>query len=175
MAGISSLSAALSGLPVLSDSNLANAAPSASMRSARRSSNAARSFGTVCAQPADAASAAATAAFTWAGEASGTSAMHRPVAGSNMRSTGPSPATNTPSINNRVCMSAHLRPLLLVHIVEGQSVRRRGTLDVLAANLEPGPVDRDRDIEAGGGHGLPGQARPHGHRPPRCPGRGPRD
>ncbi len=65
IAGISSLSAAASGLPQFSDSTFANAAPSASMRSASFSSRYARSFGAVRAQPSNAASAAFTAASIW--------------------------------------------------------------------------------------------------------------
>src|SRR6185436_9040886 len=51
MAGISSLSAADSGLPQFCDSSAAKSAPSASMRSASFSNSVARSFGTVAAQP----------------------------------------------------------------------------------------------------------------------------
>src|ERR1700688_3445341 len=132
------------------------------MRSASRSSSVARSLGTVWAHAGAAASAAATAAFSCAKVASGTSAMHCPVAGSNMRSTAPSPATRTPSINSLVCMSAHRGPLFLLDIVEGQSMRRRGTFDIFAANLEPRAVNRDGDIEARDGHRLAGQGRHHG-------------
>src|SRR5512137_1727246 len=57
IAGISSPSAAAYGLPQLSDSSLAYAAPSASMRSASLSSSAARSLGGVRDHASNAASA----------------------------------------------------------------------------------------------------------------------
>src|SRR5216684_8322815 len=88
--------------------------------------------------------------------------MRRPVAGSNIRSTGPSPATRIPSINSLVCMSAHRRALFLFDIVEGQSMRRRGTFDILAANLQRRAVNGGGDIEARYGHRLTGQSRHHG-------------
>src|SRR5713101_5125571 len=132
------------------------------MRSARRNSSVARSLGTVRAHAGAAASAAATAAFSWLKVASGTSAMHWPVAGSNIRSTGPSPATSTPSINSLVCMSANRRALFLVDIVEGQSMRRRRPFDILAANLQRRAVDGGGDVQARDGHRLAGQCRHHG-------------
>src|SRR5258708_34773522 len=131
------------------------------MRSASRNSSGARSLGTVWAHAGAAASAAATAAFIWLEVASGTSASIEPVAGSNIRSTGPSPATSIPSINSLVCMSAHRRALFLVDIVEGQSMRRRGTFDIFAANLQRRPMNGGGDIEACDGHGLTGQRRHH--------------
>ena len=105
-AGISSFSAAGSGLPQFSDSSFANAGPSASMRSASLSSSVARSFGAVRAQPSNAASAAFTAASICAREASGTFASTLPVAGFSTCSTLPSPATSLPLMSSRVCMSA---------------------------------------------------------------------
>src|SRR3979490_1500650 len=132
------------------------------MRSASRNSSVARSLGTTRAHAGAAASAAAHAAFSWLELASGTSAMHWPVAGSNIRSTAPSPATRTPSINSLVCMSAHRRALFLLDIVEGQSMRRRRTFDISAANLQFCAMHRDRDIEARDGHRLVGYRRHHG-------------
>src|ERR1700690_1048479 len=165
IAGISSFKAAASGLPVLSDSNFANAGPSASMRSAKRSSSAARSLGTVCAQPGPATSAPATAASSCARLASCTSAMLLPLAGSSMRSRVPSPFTRAPLIKSLVCMESsltHCGTLFLVHVVERQRVRRRRGLEVLAANLELGAVDCGRQVETHDRHRFAGQGRDHG-------------
>ena len=104
MAGISSLRAAASGLPQFCDSSLANAAPSASMRSASLSSRAARSFGAVCDQPSNAALAALAAASTWPREASLTLASTLPVAGFSTSSVRPSPAVSFPLMSSLVCM-----------------------------------------------------------------------
>src|SRR5450631_2965554 len=165
IAGISSFKAAASGLPVFSDSNFANAGPSASMRSAKRSSSAARSFGTVCAQPGPANSAAATAASSCARLASCTSAMRLPLAGSSTCSRVPSPFTRAPLIKSLVCMAislTHRGTLSLVHVVEGQRMRRRRGLQVLAADLELGAVHRDRHVETRDRHRFAGQGRDHG-------------
>ncbi len=105
MAGISSPSAAASGLPQLSDSSFANAGPSASMRSASFSSSAARSLGAVRDQPANAASAAFTAASTCSRDASGTFASSFPVEGFSTSSTLPAPATSLPLIRSFVCIA----------------------------------------------------------------------
>src|SRR3979411_358619 len=131
------------------------------MRSASRNSSVARSLGVVWAPAGAAAPAAATAAFSWLKVASGTSAMHWPVAGSNIRSTAPSPPTSAPLINSLVCMSAHRRALFLLDIVEGQSMRRCGSFDIFAANLERRAVNGDGDIEAGEGHPALGVVRTH--------------
>src|ERR1700677_4057956 len=133
------------------------------MRSAKRKSSAARSFGTVRAHAAPAVSAEATAASTCAAVASGTSAMHSPVAGSSTRSDSPPPATRVPLIKSLVCMfSPHGHPLLLVRIVERQRVGNGRYLDVLASNLELGAVNGDRNVEPGDRHRLAGEARGHG-------------
>src|SRR4051812_4368519 len=96
MAGISSLSAAASGLPQFCDSSAANSAPSASMRSASFSSSVARSFGTVAAQPANAFEAAPTAAVICSSEASATCAITLPVAGFSTLCSSPLPLTSLP-------------------------------------------------------------------------------
>src|ERR1700694_4788496 len=132
------------------------------MRSASRNSSVARSLGVIRAHAGAAASAAATAAFSWLKLASGTSAMHWPVAGSNIRSTAPSPATRAPSINSLVCMSAHRRALFLLDIVEGQSMRHRRAFEIFAADFQLCAMHRNGDIEARDGHRLAGYGRHHG-------------
>jgi hypothetical protein len=84
-AGISSFSAAGYGLPQFCDSIFANAAPSASMRSASFSSSVARSFGGVRDQPSKAASAAHRRVNLGA---RGFGASVLPVAGTSTSSTG---------------------------------------------------------------------------------------
>src|SRR5678816_1849569 len=96
IAGISSLSAAFSGLPQFCDSRRANSMASASMRSASFMSSAPRSFGTVWAQPAKALAAAFTAAVICSSEASATCAITLPVAGSSTPSSSPLPLTSLP-------------------------------------------------------------------------------
>src|SRR5689334_23699409 len=96
IAGISSLSAAASGLPQFCDSSAANSAASASMRSASFSSSVLRSFGTVAAQPGKAFAAACTAAVICSSDASATCAITLPVAGSSTPSSSPLPLTSLP-------------------------------------------------------------------------------
>src|SRR4051812_12494941 len=96
IAGISSLSAAFSGLPQFCDSRRANSMASDSMRSASFMSSAPRSFGTVAAQPAKAFAAACTAAVICSSEASATCAITFPVTGSSMPSSSPLPLTSFP-------------------------------------------------------------------------------
>src|SRR5271170_4893188 len=59
-------------------------------------------------------------------------------------------------------MSAYRRALFLVGIVEGQSMRRGGSFEVLAAYLQWGSVHRDGNIEARNGHRLARQCGHHG-------------
>src|SRR6187401_156725 len=96
IAGISSLSAAFSGLPQFCDSRRANSMASASMRSASFMSSAPRSLGTVWAQPVKALAAAFTAAVICSSEASATCAITLPVAGSSTPSSSPLPFTSFP-------------------------------------------------------------------------------
>src|ERR1041384_4374674 len=96
MAGISSFSAALSGLPQFCDSSFAKSMASASMRSASLSSSVARSFGTVAAQPGNALAAAFTAATTCSSDASLTCVMTLPVAGSSTPRSSPPPLMSLP-------------------------------------------------------------------------------
>src|SRR6187397_2243366 len=96
IAGISSLSAAFSGLPQFCDSRRANSMASASMRSASFMSSAPRSLGTVWAQPVKALAAAFTAAVICSSEASATCAITLPVAGSSTPSSSPLPLTSLP-------------------------------------------------------------------------------
>src|SRR6187401_3459164 len=96
IAGISSFSAAASGLPQFCDSRPANSVASASMRSASFSSSVLRSFGTVAAHPGNAFAAACTAAVICSSDASATCAMTLPVAGSSTPSSSPLPLTSLP-------------------------------------------------------------------------------
>src|SRR6478735_164716 len=96
IAGISSLSAAASGLPQFCDSRLANSAASASMRSASFSSSVLRSLGTVAAHAGNAFAAACTAAVICSSDASATCTMTLPVAGSSTPSSSPLPLSSLP-------------------------------------------------------------------------------
>src|SRR6185503_12301808 len=96
IAGISSLSAAASGLPQFCDSSAANSLPSASMRSASFMSSVARSFGTVAAQPGNALAAALTAPAICPSSASATCVMTLPVAGLSTFCSSPLPLTSLP-------------------------------------------------------------------------------
>src|SRR6188508_1148849 len=96
IAGISSFSAAASGLPQFCDSSAANSCASASMRSASLSSSVARSFGTVPAQLAKAFDAAPTAAAICPSSASATAAITLPVAGLSTFCSSPLPLTSLP-------------------------------------------------------------------------------
>src|ERR1043165_5358059 len=96
MAGISSFSAADSGLPQFCDSSAAKSAPPASMRSASFISSVARSFGTVAAQAGKAFDAAVTAAAICPSSASATCAMTLPVAGLSTSCSSPLPLTSLP-------------------------------------------------------------------------------
>src|SRR3954468_13966019 len=96
MAGISSLSAAASGLPQFCDSSAANSLPSASMRSASFINRAPRSFGTVAAHAGKAFAAALTAAAICPSSASATCAMTLPVAGLSTSCSSPLPLTSLP-------------------------------------------------------------------------------
>src|SRR5215510_7515669 len=102
IAGISSLSAADSGLPQFCDSSAANSLPSASMRSASFSSSAARSFGTVPDQPSKAFEAAPTAATICSSEASATCVMTFPVAGLSTSCSSPLPLISLPLMSSFV-------------------------------------------------------------------------
>src|SRR5688572_26013911 len=102
MAGISSFSAAASGLPQFCDSSAAKSWPSASMRSASFSSSVARSFGTVAAQPAKAFDAALTAATICSSEASATCVMTFPVDGLSTFCSSPLPLVSLPLMSSFV-------------------------------------------------------------------------
>ena len=114
-----------------------------------RSSSAARSLGGVRAQPGAPPLPPRHRRLHLARLASGTSAMHLPLAGSSTRSARPSPR-NQRTIDQEFGLHgarSHC-PLLLFGIVERQGMGDRRPLEILAAHFQFGAVDRDGDVEA---------------------------
>ena len=104
IAGISSCSTRILGLPQFSASSVANASASRSMASASFNSSAERSAGVVRDQDWNAFAAAFTAASTCAGEASGRVTIVSSVLGLITASGASVPATNFAPIN--ICVSS---------------------------------------------------------------------
>src|SRR6185436_10356732 len=140
IAGISSLSAAASGLPQFCDSSAANSLPSASMRSASFMSRVPRSFGTVAAHPGNAFAAPFTAAMICDSSASPTCAMTLPVAGLSTFCSSPLPLTSLPLTSSFVFIVGPRE------VVSEHDRHKRHRDDDHRHHVGDGPVSRPEEL-----------------------------